>query len=528
MTASLTVSQLPGLIGVDWWNPAAWLQNIGGFFSGLYDAGSAIKNTLGGVLTIFEQVFRFFTDTGHFMRDAVKWAVNALFPPELQTWFLGTVGYPGQQWDPSQIFQGVYQAVQAPALLIAAVASASRILRATLDHRLAAAHVLAEVLPRFLGAVALIGIPGTTVSLGYVLIVWTVDAMVQLAEGLFGLLLRASLLQGMQPGEGWFNHMFDLVANAGKSAVAVVIGGIPLLILILYSLFLMVVRTIMLGFCIATAPLCFATLAFDSNNRFFHWWLDLFVSVLMTPIVLGVSIALSITLASSVVSALAVGPILAFVIMCGGLWFSAKAVHHLSWRHFSHGSALAGFAAGVSTVLGPMHTVGSVAEALGANRGGGNPALNFIKRVGGASHGVGPASTGGGGGSSRPLAQGGQAGNVRPGGGLPDIAASLSSAGRPAIAGVETRFAQNAFNAFARGHANTIGRLTQDHPEPSLSSVDRAKLAWERTAPNQQTAFADEFLSQWLGGSNRHAGPVWDAPHIAPAFHLPVFEAEAI
>jgi 3-oxoacyl-[acyl-carrier protein] reductase len=100
--------------------------------------------------------------------------------------------------------------------------------------------------------------------------------------------------------------------------VAVVIGGIPLLILVLYAAFLMIVRTVMLGFCVVTAPLCLATAVFDTNNRFFHWWLDLLGSVLLTPLVLGIAIALSLTLASHVVSAVVIGPLLAIVIMCGG------------------------------------------------------------------------------------------------------------------------------------------------------------------------------------------------------------------
>jgi hypothetical protein len=104
--------------------------------------------------------------------------------------------------------------------------------------------------------------------------------------------------------------------------VAVVVGGAPLLILVLYAAFLMVVRTVMLGFCVVSAPLCLATAVFDANNRFFHWWLDLLGSVLLTPLVLGMAIALSLTLASHVVVAFAIGPLLAVVIMCG--WFPAE------------------------------------------------------------------------------------------------------------------------------------------------------------------------------------------------------------
>jgi hypothetical protein len=93
------------VIAANWWNPISWLQNVAGFFHGAYDAGGAVLNVLGGALTILTQFFRFFFDTGHFIADAVNWITGALFPPELQTWFLGTIGQPGQQWHSAQIYE---------------------------------------------------------------------------------------------------------------------------------------------------------------------------------------------------------------------------------------------------------------------------------------------------------------------------------------------------------------------------------------------------------------------------------------
>ena len=104
------------VIAANWWNPVSWLQNVAGFFHGAYDAGGAVLNVLGGALTILTQFFRFFFDTGHFIADAVNWLTNALFPPELQTWFLGTIGEPGQQWDSAQIYESLYHAMIAPRL----------------------------------------------------------------------------------------------------------------------------------------------------------------------------------------------------------------------------------------------------------------------------------------------------------------------------------------------------------------------------------------------------------------------------
>ncbi|MGD0193293.1 MAG: hypothetical protein ABSC35_00360 [Candidatus Dormibacteria bacterium] len=489
-----------------WWNPATWLQNVAGFFHGAYDAGGAILNVLGGALTILTQFFRFFFDTGHFIADAVNWLTSTLFPPELQTWFLGTIGEPGQQWNSAQIYEALYKGMIPPALMIAAVAAAGRIIRALVDHRTSSMETILAVLPRFLLAVAVIGIPGTQVSVGYTAIVWCVDASIAISGAVIGLILHASLLSGAQPGQGWFSHVYGVLTHASNDMVAVVIGGIPLLILILYAAFLMIVRTVMLGFCIVAAPLCLATAVFDSNNRFFHWWLDLLGSVLLTPLVLGMAIALSLTLASHVVSAAVVGPLLAVVVICGGLWFAGKMIHHLTWRGFSHGGALAGFAAGVATMVAPVHrlsSAGFMAEALGANRDGGNSAVNFMKRVGLATQGLSPASS-----ESQTRLGGSSAGmskgiNLLAAGGPPDMVAALGADGQSAVAGAEQLFSQHAFNAFGAGNSKLIGASTRDQPFGSVSSGDRAKLAWSRTPPRQQAAFANDFLSEWLG-----AGPV--------------------
>ncbi len=305
------------MIASNWWDPVSWIQNVAGFFHGAYDAGGAALNVMGGALTILTQFFRFFFDTGHFIEDAVNWLTDTLFPPELQTWFLGTIGEPGQQWNSAQIYESLYRAMVPAALMIAGVAAAGRILRALVDHRTGSMETIISVLPRFALAIAFIGVPGTQVSVGYALVVWSVDASISVSGAVVGLILHASLLSGFEPGQGWFTHVYGVLASTSHNMVAVVVGGIPLLILVLYSAFLMIARAVMLGFCIVAAPLCLATAVFDTNNRFFHWWLDLLGSVLLTPLVLGMSIALSLTLASHVVSAFAVGPLLALVILCG-------------------------------------------------------------------------------------------------------------------------------------------------------------------------------------------------------------------
>ena len=499
------------VIAADWWNPVSWLQSVGGFFRGAYDAGGAVLNVMGGALTILTQFFRFFFDTGHFIADAVNWLINVLFPPELQTWFLGTIGEPGQQWNSAQIYESLYRGMIPPALMIASVAAAGRIVRALVDHRTSSMETILSVLPRFLLAVAVIGVPGTSISVGYTMIVWSVDVSIAFAGAVAGLILHASLLSSLAPGQGWFSHLYGSLAMMSNNMVAVVVGGVPLLIMVLYAAFLMIVRTVMLGFCIVAAPLCLATAVFDSGNRFFHWWLDLLGSVLLTPLVLGMAIALSLTLASHVVTAVTVGPLLAVIIICGGLWFAGKAVHQLTWRGFSHGGALAGFAAGVATMVAPVRhlsSAGFMAEALGANRDGGNAAVNLMKRLGFASQGLNPTASMEGAFTAGNLASSAPGAPLHASGGPPNMAAALGKDGQAAVAGAEDVFSRDAFNAFGATHAKLIGASTQDQPYGSVSSGDRAKLAWSRISPRNQGAFAGDFLSEWLGaGPERERDP---------------------
>jgi hypothetical protein len=516
------------VIAADWWNPATWLQSVDGLLQGAYNAGDAVLNALGGVLTILTQFFRFFFDTGHFIADAVNWMTNTIFPPELQTWFLGTIGAPGNQPDSTQVYASLYRGMAAPALMIAAVAAAGRVVRALADHRTAGLDTVLSVLPRFLIAVALIGVPGTSIGLGYSAIVWAINASILIAGAVVGLILKTSFLSGLQPGEGWLTHVYSLLALTSNDMVAVVLGGIPLLILVLYAAFLMIVRTVMLGFCVVTAPLCLATAVFDSNNRFFHWWLDVLGSVLLTPLVLGIAIALSLTLAAHIVSAAVVGPLLAMVVMCGGLWFSSKMIHQLTWRGFSHGSAVAGFTAGVATMVAPVHrlaSAGFVAEALGANRDGGNGAVNFMKRMGLAVQGMGPTASGLGGSAAALRTGAGRlgTGDLVATGGAPNVAAALGADGQSAIQGSEALFSQQAFNAFGIGQRALIGSSTRDHPYGSITTGDRAKLAWDRVPAHGQATFADDFLSSWLGSSPEPAGAA--SPMQSYGSSLPAIEA---
>lgn len=454
---------------------------------------------MSAAFSLLGAIWSFFTDPASFLTGAAHWTVGYAMPPHLQTWFLGTLGAPSATWDPSVIYQDMYRVVQGPALLIVAVAGACRVLRAALDHRATSGHVVLDTVPRLLVAVALIGIPGTRVSAGYVVITFAVDASMTFAQVVFALLAQATLLQGPAAMRGWLDELLGLLLANSAGSVLVAVALIPLIVLVLYALVLMVLRTVMLAFCVATAPLCLATAVFDSNNRFLRWWIDLFIGVLATPLVLGIAVAVSVTVAANVVTmAQPIGALLAVIVMCGGLWMAAKMVHALTWRQFGHGGALAGFTAGIGVMLGPLHKVheiGGLAQAF--SRGGSTSAAGASMKTAlaasGGRSGAAPALLAGGG------ALRGSSSNVIPTGGAPNIAAALGSGARPAVAGVEALFSQRAFNAFARGQPASVGSLTRDLPAGSVAPGDRARVAWERTAPESQQQFAEEFLSQWLG-----------------------------
>ena len=223
------------------------------------------------------------------------------------------------------------------------------------------------------------------------------------------------------------------------------------------------------------------------NNRFFHWWLDLLGSVLLTPLVLGMAIALSLTLASHVVSARSLSAhCLPWSILCGGLWFAGKMVHQLTWRGFSHGSALAGFrgggrhdgCAGASLVVRRLHGRGTWRESrrweLGREL---HEAASDLR-----AQGLTPAAGGLAGASCS-----GTFGVAWSHGA--DLARNWWSArtwprrsdptGRPPSPERRTCFRSTAFNAFGAAHDKLIGASTRDQPYGSVSSGDRAKARVE-------------------------------------------------
>jgi hypothetical protein len=151
----------------------------------------------------------------------------------------------------------------------------------------------------------------------------------------------------------------------------------------LYLMSLYLLRIIQLVFAVATAPLFVGLVVYDPRSRFLQWWLDLFTSAMLLPVILAVCGSLTAgvalfflggnqnVLAPGGAPEAVVRTLLACFTVLGGVWMTAKAVHGLAWRSFSHGG-ITGAATAVSTaVMALPNAAGDVSALMRA--GGRDP-----------------------------------------------------------------------------------------------------------------------------------------------------------
>ena len=77
----------------------------------------------------------------------------------------------------------------------------------------------------------------------------------------------------------------------GLAGIGDFLVAIPILLVafgFVYILALYLLRIIQLVFAVATAPLFVALAVYDHRSRFVQWWLDLFTSAMLLPVVLAV------------------------------------------------------------------------------------------------------------------------------------------------------------------------------------------------------------------------------------------------
>src|SRR6202035_721474 len=115
---------------------------------------------------------------------------------------------------------------------------------------------------------------------------------------------------------------------------------------------------------------------YDHRNRFVQWWLDLFTSAMLLPIVLGFCGSLTAGVAlfflggnqGGVTPGGAVEGVVRTMLACfavlGGVWMTGKAAHGLAWRGFSHGGITGAATAVSTTVMALPNAAGDVAALM--------------------------------------------------------------------------------------------------------------------------------------------------------------------
>lgn len=271
-------------------------------------------------------------------------------------------------------------------MVTAAFCCTVRLLRGLFDERVAGMHLVVDSVVRLTVASALLLAPSPDHSLllGFLRLATSASGSIAIAAG--GATASA------------FTAHADLAKAVSNIATAALVLGvvgnflviIPVLLAglaLLYIIALYLVRVVQLLFAVATAPLFVALAVYDLRNRFFSWWLDLFTSAMVIPVVLAVFGALTAGLALFFLGGNAnpvsdggavegvTRTLLACMVVMGGVWMTGKAVHGLAWRSFSH--------SGITGALTAISTTAMALPALARDAGGVMHALGRAPKPGG-------------------------------------------------------------------------------------------------------------------------------------------------
>ncbi|HZB97725.1 MAG TPA: hypothetical protein VE219_03915 [Candidatus Sulfotelmatobacter sp.] len=352
------------------------------------------------------------------IRDPFLWLLNHLFPQEFLNLVLGQL----QGGTDDNHYARLYRAMVPAGTAIAAISASARVVRTAYDDRYHGAHAYADNLLRFVAAILLLAAPTPTavtadgMPVGWQAIRLGINASLQIGKNTLSLLSSPAVFNQDVSPRALIARFVALIALSATPfgfffAIILLAVGVGLL----YMAMIMILRSIMLAFAITTAPLCIATAVFDARNRFFQWWSELFVGALCIPVVLGFALALTAGFALQF-DVIPVHFLTVTGILLGGMWFTGKAVHQLTWRHFSHG--------GVTGALTALSTTAMALPNLAAQAG---HLLNGV-----ASGGSRSAGSGGGGRAAAALdagklAAGGVSGAAATGVPLAAVAAQLAT-----------------------------------------------------------------------------------------------------
>jgi hypothetical protein len=275
----------------------------------------------------------------------------------------------------------LYSSLSVSGVFIAATCCVVRVVRGVFDERVVGAHLVIDNVVRMVVATGVLVVPTPDNSLLLNALRLSAVASGRIAEagaGAVSAAFTANLDLGTVVG--------NIAATGfGLAGIGDFLVAIPILLVaaaFIYVMALYLLRVIQLVFAVATAPLFVALAVYDPRNRFLQWWLDLFASAMLLPIVLAICGSLTAGVAIFFLNGnqdlLSPGggaesvtrTLLACFAVLGGVWMTGKAVHGLAWRGFSHGG-ISGAATAVSTAIMALpNAAGDVASLM---RVGGRP-----------------------------------------------------------------------------------------------------------------------------------------------------------
>lgn len=269
----------------------------------------------------------------------------------------------------------LYSAFAVSGVFIAMTGCVARVVRGVFDARADALHLVVDNIVRVLVATCLLIAPTPADSLLLNVMRLCTSASGRIAEAAGGAVASA-FATNLDLGKVVGNIA---AVGFGLAGIGDFLVAIPIMLVAIgfvYVLALYLLRIVQLVFAVASAPLFVAVAVYDHRSRFVQWWLDLFTSAMLLPLILAVcgSLTAGIALfflggnqggisAGGAAEAM-VRAILACFAVLGGVWMTGKAVHGLAWRSFSHGG-ITGAATAVSTsVMALPRAAGDVSAVM--------------------------------------------------------------------------------------------------------------------------------------------------------------------
>ncbi len=432
----------------------------------------------------------------------------------------------------------LYSVFSVSGVFIAMTCCVVRVVRGVFDDSSTAFHLVTDTVARALLATGLLIAPTPQDSLLLSVMRLSANASARTAEAI-GAAVSSAFTADVDLGRAVGN-----VAAVGFGAAGLgdFLVAIPLLLMALgfvYFLSLYLLRVVQLVFAVASAPLFIAVAVYDHRNRFVQWWLDLFSSAMLLPIILAFCGSLTAGIAMFFLgpggglppanpAELLVRTVLACFSVLGGIWMTGKAVHGLAWRSFSHGGMTGAATAVSTTVMALPNAAGDMSAVL---RMGGSTLRpgGFLETLSRPARRGASAVTGVGGAAAETgrVVGAAAAGHVAGAAGTsPEVDAAIAAAGavgfarHASVAGVLRDPASQ--RAFDRAVGAAVGRFAAGEEGSHAVAMATSHLDAARPAPSERvaaytTAVAlDDQLGDAVAGMSLASLLHNEAPDLAP------------